>query len=513
MIPAMMPGPLFPPLGFPSPQHHERHAGRDLLSNMPMDVQFVHHLEQHLQHSLDDPHSSDCHLFLHFPKQPVPPPTSAAADLGVLQQLPQSTTFAGHRSILSQSYSVSRFLHGDSGTILSGPFNRPVLVLHLTIADPYMTADAAVKALRSLYGLVMEGAAGSANGSKSQAMDRALADLTAGFIFMLGHVEAMAVDQAARLLDWETVEAVLAYCLNGASFPNVEYNHADVYGLPYPRAAFRYGRGAGLPIRRLLRSAVDFVLQNIPSGFVFNPASTSTAGPLSTLSRLPVDVDVALGETSAAGHSLAENSRRAAAGGPNSHGRGVNGTHLRSSGSVSLPVRAAANGAANAKQGSALSAPIVFGDFAPRHEPADADSSNATGTDAASPADSLSRILTNLPFGYAKYILEHPALGVAVPGAASVVGTVERQTLARAVVAERERCRQLALDSVSSGRLFGGAGEQRAAVLGRVRSPVPPMQRSHSAAVDGWDVLGWKELYHGDTGEVARIWAQAEGRR
>ncbi|KAL1897573.1 hypothetical protein Sste5346_003876 [Sporothrix stenoceras] len=474
---SMMSPPFFQPSGFPNAGPHERHGGRDDVPSHGFDFQFVHHLQQQLQHSFDNPQTSDCHLILHVPKANANPNNGTESNGPEQQQQQQfsTTMFAGHRNILVQSQSIGHLLRSDVGTMHSGPFNQPILALHMKIDDPYITVDAAVQALRSLYGHPL---------ADVQSVDKALANLTAGFVLMLDHVESVGAEQASRLIGWDTIEKVLAYVLNGASFPNTADGNTNPNGPAYAHADLRYGRGAGLAVRRLLSQAVDFVVRNFPTAYVLNTATTSSTGTLSTLLRFPLDTTKATAAPQATDDDAAKTSS--------------NGTfaHLRSAGSVSLPV--------NSKKCGPRSPKIVFGGFADESSKGPPSSINgvlnAANNEQTDVASILSRILVNLPYDYLKYVLGHPQL------------TADRLSITRAVIEEREGRRLQALNAIHAGAILNNS-DQRNAILGRLQRPTPPHHRDHPVAIDGWDVLGWKEFSHGETGELVRVWAHADASR
>ncbi|CAK7234240.1 hypothetical protein SEUCBS140593_008875, partial [Sporothrix eucalyptigena] len=200
---SMVSPPFFPPNGFTNAGPHERHGGRDGIPTRGIDFQFVHHLQHHVQHSFDNPQTSDCHLILHLPhnKATVVPEANSND-----QQALSSTIFAGHRSVLSQSYSIGHLLRSDAGTMHNGPFNQPILALHMKIEDPYISIEAAIQALRGLYGHPLADMSTNGPLSPAQAVDKALANLAAGFVFMLDHVESIGAEQAGRFIGWDTIE-------------------------------------------------------------------------------------------------------------------------------------------------------------------------------------------------------------------------------------------------------------------------------------------------------------------
>ncbi|ERT00645.1 hypothetical protein HMPREF1624_01872 [Sporothrix schenckii ATCC 58251] len=478
---SMMSPPFFPPSGFPNAGPDERQGRRDDAPNRGIDFQFVHHLQQQLQHNFDNPQTSDCHLILHLPKANASSNNGAELN-GPEQQHGPTTMFAGHRGVLAQSQSIGHLLRSDIGTIHSGPFNRPILALHMKIEDPYISVEAAVQALRSLYGHPL---------ADTQSLDKALSNLTAGFIFMLDHVESVGAEQAGRLIDWTTVEKVLAYGLNGASFPNAADGNTNPNGPAYAHADLRYGRGAGLSVRRLLSQALDFVVRNFPTNFVFNAAVATSTGPLSTLLRFPADTT----KTVPATDVPQSTATKAASDGTTAH--------IRSAGSVSLPMRGP-NDSSNSKKGGPRSPKIVFGGFADELANVAHGSINgvlsAADNSQADAATVLSRILINLPYDYLKYVLGHSQL------------TADRASITRDIVEERERRRLQALEVIHAGDNLNSP-EQRDAILGRLQRPTPPLHRDHPIDIDVWDVLGWKEVCHGDTGELVRVWAHADASR
>ncbi|CAK7224967.1 hypothetical protein SCUCBS95973_005698 [Sporothrix curviconia] len=491
---SMMSPPFFPPpSGFPNSGPHDRHGGgRNGVPTRGIDFQFVHHLQHHIQRSFDNPQTTDCHLVLHLP----------SSESNTLEQQPVSTTmFAGHRSVLAQSYSVGNLLRSDSGIMHNGPFNQPILALHMKIEDPYITIEAAIQALRSLYGHPLADPTTDRSMTPvkaNQALDKALANVAAGFIFMLDHVESVAADQAERLLGWDTVEKVLAFCLNGATFPNTAGTEKTAYGPAFGPAWLRYARGAGTAVRRLLSRAIAFVAHNVPADFVFNASAPSSAAqPLATLLRFPIDTWSAIDTVDVNVNTSTDSSNSA--------------THARSAGSVSLPVRKTSD-SISAKQGGGVRSPkILFGDFATDEAAKTTQSINGVvkGVAASGQADHtnaddistvLSRILLNLPFCFLEHILVQPQLAA------------HRESFARAIVDERERRRLQALDGLHASAILNEP-EQRDAVVGRNQQPTPPTQSNPPFSIEEWDVLGWKEVLDGETGRFERVWAHADASR
>ncbi|CAK7565860.1 MAG: hypothetical protein SEPTF4163_003790 [Sporothrix epigloea] len=490
---SMMSPPFYHLNGFPDTGPHGRRGGRNGIATPEIDFRFVHHLQHHIQHSYDNPQTTDCHLVLHFSQAK----TATASESKTPEQQSVSTNiFAGHRSVLAQSYSIGELLRYDAGVMHNGPFNQPIHTLHMKIDDPYISTEAANQALRSLYGHALADPAADGSLNPTQAIDKALANLAAGFIFMLDHVESVAFQQAERLLGWDVVEKVLAFCLNGATFSNTAGVEKDTGRPAFVPLRLRYARGTGAAVRSLLDRATDFVARNAPTDFTFdsNSSAPNSATALATLLRFPIDTwTVSSKSTTFEGNGS------------------INGTaHIRSTGSVSLPVRKT-SGSTDTRQTSVRSPKILFGDFAPRIDegtgPAQLTNgfvkrssgdiiSGATVTDTSTV---LSRILLNLPFGILKYILCQPQL------------TSSRISLSRVIVDERERRRLHALDGIHAG-VFLENSEQRNLVLGRLQQSTPPTQSSLPFPLEEWDVLGWKEAF-GEDGQLECVWVGAERSR
>ena len=481
----MMSPPFFPPNGFPNAGPHDRHHGsRNGIPARGIDFQFVQHLQHLVQHSFENPQTTDCHLIFHLPHYK----TTAASQSSAPEQQQQSvstTVFAGHCSVLVQSYSIGNLVRSDTGIMHSGPFNQPILALHMKIDDPYITIEAAVQALRSLYGHPLADPTADRSLSPTQALDKALANLAAGFFFMLDHVESVAAEQAERLLGWDTVEKVLAFCLNGATFPNTAGIDEDVYGPAFAPARLRYARGAGIAVRRLLNRAIAFIAHQVPADFCFDASEPKSSASTPVLLRFPVD-------TWSAYAGPAQDSSNGAA-------------RARSAGSVSLPTRKTSD-ATSAKQASVRSPKILFGDFAPRVDESARYAQGINGVmngmsahyqaDEAGPDISavLSRILLNLPFNFLKHVLDQPQLAG------------HRASFARAIIDERERRRLRTLDGLHAGTIMSEP-EQRDAILGRNQQPTPPAQSNPPFTIEEWDVLGWAEVCDGNTGHLERYWA------
>ncbi|EPE09012.1 hypothetical protein F503_04599 [Ophiostoma piceae UAMH 11346] len=471
-----------------------------------VDFQLIQHLQQQVHHSFDSPQTADTHILLHFPKDPSQASRNARSDP---RNNEQSKMFAGHRAVLSQSYTIAQFLRNDPGTMHPGPYNQPVFSYHLKIDDPFLTSEAAMQALRSLYGLPIESlsAAGQPIGG---AMDKALANLAAGFLFMLENVKAVGAEQVSQLISWETVERVFAFCLNGASFPNLPDNPSpNPYEQPFLRADFRYGDSTSPIIRRLLQAAIGFVVRNFPHDVQLSLGGVVDSA-LPRFSRFPAEVSTKAHKAAAQAHVSAQiNSTSGIA-----VSTGADAAHSRSNGSVSMPFRSSAGGSTG--QAGIKSPQLMFGDFAPREDSASSlpfPKANGVVADTACVV-ALSQILVSLPFGYLKHILEHPALGTATANAEAQgpITFERRRALIGSVTEERERHRQDALNSIRAGLVIDIA-EQREAVLSRVQGPASPQHRDHPFAVDAWDSLGWKEYSYGDEPKLGRVWAQSETSR
>ncbi|CAK7264237.1 hypothetical protein SEPCBS119000_000886 [Sporothrix epigloea] len=491
---SMVSPPFFHPNGFLDAGLHGGRSGRNGIAAPGIDFRFVHHLQHHMQHSYDNPQTVDCHLILHLPFAKT---TSDSGSKTSGQPSEPTTLFAGHRSVLVQSYSIGDILRHDTGVMYNGPFNQPITTLHMRIEDPYISIEAANQALRSLYGHPLTDPSGAGDSTSDQALDKALAILAAGFIFMLDHVESVAVEQAERLLGWDVVEKLLAFCLNGATFPNTTGPDKDTHKAVFASSRLRYARGAGAAVRRLLSRAIAFLVHNVPEDFVFDSSASSydSTPSLSTLLRFPID-------TLAASAGLANSDRHSKA----------NGTaEISSTGLVSLPVRKP-SGSIDTKQAGVRSPKIVFGDFAPRMDESAAPMQLINGFGKKSFVDTptgvygtdtsavFSRILLNLPFAVLKHILYQPQL-------ASL-----RTSNCQAIVQERERRRIQALNAVHAGVILEDL-EHRNLVLRRTQQPTPPTQSSLPFSLEEWDVLGWKEVCDGEVGFLDRIWAGAETAR
>ncbi|CAK7262491.1 hypothetical protein SEPCBS57363_000080 [Sporothrix epigloea] len=490
---SMMSPPFYHLNGFPDTGPHGRRGGRNGINAPGIDFRFVHHLQHYLQHSYDNPQTIDCHLVLHFPHAKT---ATASESKTPDQQSVPTTIFSGHRSVLVQSYSIGELLRYDTGVMHNGPFNQPIHTLRMKIDDPYMSIEAANQALRSLYGHALADPTADGALAPTQSIDKALANFAAGFIFMLNHVESVAVQQAERLLGWDVVEKVLAFCLNGATFSNTAGVESETDRPAFIPARLRYARGTGAAVRSLLDRTIAFVVHHAPADFTFDSKASAlnSTTTLATLLRFPIDTwSLSAKPTTFDGNSS------------------IDGTaHIRSTGSVSLPMRKT-SGSIDTKQTCVRSPKILFGDFAPRIDESTGPAQLTNGFVKKSPGDILagaaitdtstvlSRILLNLPFGTLKHILCQPQV------------TLLRTSFSRAIVDERERRRLQALDGIHAG-VFLENSEQRNLVLGHIQQSTPPTQSNMPFPFEEWDVLGWKEVYEED-GQLECVWVGAETSR
>ncbi|EFX02258.1 hypothetical protein CMQ_2307 [Grosmannia clavigera kw1407] len=479
-------------------------------------LEFVHFLEQQLHQSFHDARSADCYLMLHFPskvdiKGGLNRSTGrdASSKSGALMGGPP-LLFMGHRAALTQSHTISQMLHSGNGvTVQTGSFGYPVLVLHVTLGDPYITADASFQALRSLYGLANNDVNVTTAHSRVQAMDMAISNLVAGFLFMLNNVEMVGVEQACQLLGWDTIERVLAFCLNGSVLPNTPTVDHDMFGIPYPQAEFRYARGAGQNIRRLLHKALDFIIWNFPDGFVMQESSELADTSPVPLSRFPCTSPK---EVPVEGHHASCMPFKRDANHDYQLRNDQDTSKTFSSGSVSLPSRTVDLRSKRSPQ----SETIVFGDFSPAqgkktmstclplvtpngtHKPGSIPPSQANSTAAI-----LSRVLSGIPFGFVNFILEHPNLGWGSSNSSLPLALDTRRAIARDLVVERESRRQRTVHEIREHTSVDLDG-----ILPRICSPSPPHHQDYT--MDGWDALGWKEACHNEGPGLVRILQQSQ---
>lgn len=514
--PALLSPPPPPPsvYGFPDLGHvkGDIHPREDVHR---LGFEFVHFLKQRLHQSFHDTRSADCYIFLHFPRGKL----EAKGGLDRLADAtPESSTlangppplFMGHRAVLTQSYTISQILHSSSGaTLQMGSFGYPVLVLHINLDDPYISADASMQALRSLYGFPINDISTTAAQSRIHAMDMAISNIAAGFLFMLNDVEVVGVELSCQLLGWDTIERVLSFCLNGVVLPNTPTVDHDMFGMPYPQAEFRYARGAGQNIRRLLHKALEFIIWNFPTGFGMQESSELADTSPVPLSRFPCtspkELPVEGGYTSVV-HSSRDGNH------DTQRWNRQDVSKISSSGSVSLPSRTADSRLKRSPQSST----IVFGDFSPAHEtesaPACLPSEAANGThrpngnlvsETNNTAAALSRVLAGVPFGFVNYILEHPNLGRGGSSFSLPLALENRRAIAHDLAIERESRRLLAVREIREDKTIDLDG-----ILARIRNPSPPLYQDYT--MDGWDALGWKEVCHNEGPGLVRIWPESQ---
>ncbi|KAI1076880.1 hypothetical protein F5B20DRAFT_305584 [Whalleya microplaca] len=355
----------------------------------------------------------------------------------------------GHKLVLARSPALKQYIMAarasDSGSH----------TITVEADDSYLRSDAWWNAVRRLY-LYPLLTVGDVVGNTGNGMDFT-GDNADRFAFCLGYAAAghhlhmqdvsiRGLQIAAELINWKTVEAALAFVLEGATHRHVEYDHEQGgIDLAYVTLDFEYGPDTKI----LLEAVMSFLINAFPSNFevdtsVVDPpkfarippvAATTVAAPLSANSTAP---------------SIA---------------RGTSIRHPAKSNRLSS---------------------IKFGDL-PAAYPEDGP---APQRDPAQCSPVLSRVLLNLPFDELRAVLTSESNGVSGWNTAQ-----DRYHAVADVVAEREARRLRAVEAVRAGAVPHFHEIQR-----RLSA-----QRRHAIA-EPWDILNWQEAVIRPRGaEVPRV--------
>ncbi|KAM3565119.1 hypothetical protein MY1884_000369 [Beauveria asiatica] len=363
------------------------------------------HLAAYAQHQFGNPELSDCCLELRYLDDRAPP-----------------VRIAGHRFMLNRSAVLASLLRQQ---ILSpSPPDRSQQTVLIETNSKWIRSDSFYMAAQRLYGMPLLQYPGPRNhqldsgeltdaGSNVQQLDFALSYAAAGHLIGWAPVTKRGCEVATQLIDWQTVERVLEFALDG---------HCDVG----THDTFRYGEGSKI----ILDAVVTFIVHNFPSTFELD---TEVITPVQ-YARLPIHPPPPSRSTAQASAALIADEK---------------------------PVVQLGKGRRSQKLTN-----IQFGDLTLT----ESNPASATETPKASrPAQPvshavLSRILLNIPFTQLKMILESSGSGN-VNGWANAES---RYRIVKSAVDEREVRRVRAVEAVSDGRV-PGAGELRASL----RAPEP----------------------------------------
>ncbi|ATY65237.1 hypothetical protein A9K55_004272 [Cordyceps militaris] len=325
---------------------------------------------------------------------------------------------AGHRFILNRSAELASLLRRQ--IVSPSPPDRSQQTVFIETNSKWIRSDSFYMAAQRLYGLPLLPYPGSRNhhpdsgeltdaGSNVEQLDFALSYAAAGHLIGWVPVTKRGCEVATQLIDWQTIERVLEFALDG---------HRD----QGTHDTYRYGEGSKI----ILDAVVTFIVHNFPPTFELH---TEVIAPVQ-YARLPMHAP------------------------PPSRPSAQQSTEDK-------PVVQLGKGRRSQKLSN-----IQFGDLTV----SESNPTSATETPKASrPAQPvshavLSRILLNIPFTQLKMILESAGSGN-VNGWANAES---RYRIVKAAVDEREARRVRAVDAVADGRVLD-AEELRASL----RAPEP----------------------------------------
>lgn len=449
----------YAPLGLANPSPQRDVPPFDHRPSFP-DMAPLHQLLSTVARGWNNPELADCMVAFHMLR---PQDCRARQDDGSVPGA-KHLQIHGHRLLLSQSPRLQQLFHAEPGE------DRRVSSFSHWIVDRYLTPDALIIALQSLYGIPpppLPAIKGDV-ASQTYVLHTALALAAAGQSLELPYLRDMAIQEARHFLNWENLELVLDFCLGNAEHlypPSISGNDRG-YAPPEPcaEAHFNYGPLA----RMLLMDVAIFVSDHFPPAFVLD---TAIADP--TYARIPPLAGSAL-KNNLPERLVAEQDKA----------------------SSRLILHGASRSVTNVPRHASVRS-IQFGDLSPAAANGEPESVgvgvgvgldakvNGGGPEGAAPSQAgnsrtwvLSRILLNLPFDFLRVVLENRDLGAA----SDSQPLSHRRRVVAEVIAAREHRRHAALEAVRSS----GVGETRTLVE-RLKRHGP------SGMPDLWDGLCWHE--------------------
>lgn len=205
------------------------------------------------------------------------------ADAGVIFSMPV------HSVIVSRSPTLASAIVASNGM----PAEESLKVIRVSSRDKFINGLAFTEALKYLYGGALqtfvelaEGLQPFANSLEDvepfsvprQRMDQALSYAAAGFFLQLPSVTARGIENAKRLLRWDTVEHALAFALDGGlgSFwgesGERRQSVSSAGNSPHPGAAQSILPTYEAYSITLLRDVVEFIAYTFPKLFSLNTA-------------------------------------------------------------------------------------------------------------------------------------------------------------------------------------------------------------------------------------------------
>lgn len=335
--------------------------------------------------------------------------TDCSLELRYLDDRAPPVRIPGHRFILNRSPELAALLRQQ--TLSPSPPDRSQQTVLIETNSKWIRSDSFYMAAQRLYGLPLLQYPGPRNlhpesgeltdaGSSVEQLDFALSYAAAGQLLRWAPVTRRGCEVATQLIDWQTIERVLEFALDGHN----DLGTHDVY---------RYGEGSKI----ILDAVVTFVVHNFPPTFDLDAQVVSPV----QYARLPTH--------------------------PPPLAPAQLTTH-RSTASAADDMPAVQLGKGRRSQKITN---IQFGDFALTDSQPPSETETPKASRPAQPVSHavLSRILLNIPFTQIKMILESSGSGN-VNGWANAES---RYRIVKAAVEEREARRVKAVDAVVDGRV------------------------------------------------------------
>lgn len=242
-----------------------------------------------------------------------PPVTSVSPDDSVVELANHLSSQFGKREFTDYILEVS---HADAGIIFSMPVHSVIVTRSPTLAsaivasntmlieealkvvrvssrDKFINGLAFTEALKYLYGGALltfvdlvEGLQPFDNSLEDvgpfsvprQRMDQALSYAAAGFFLQLPNITARGIENAKRLLRWDTVEHALAFALDGGmnpfwgEFGERRQSISSAGNSPHPGSAHFTSPTYESYSTSLLRDVIEFIAYSFPIRFSLNTA-------------------------------------------------------------------------------------------------------------------------------------------------------------------------------------------------------------------------------------------------
>ncbi|OAA79279.1 hypothetical protein LEL_02765 [Akanthomyces lecanii RCEF 1005] len=391
---------------FPPPDFHRMMPNPSMPPHLMPPSDDADQLAGYTQQQFGNPELSDCSLELRYLDDRAPP-----------------VRIAAHRFVLNRSPELASLLRQQIQS--PSPPDRSQQTVLIETNSKWIRSDAFYMAAQRLYGMSLLQYPGNRNlhiesgdlteaGSNVDQLDFALSYAAAGQLLGWGPVTKRGCEVATQLIDWQTIERVLEFALEG---------HCDLG----THDAYRYGEGSKV----ILDAVVTFIVHNFPSTFELD---AEVVAPVQ-YARLPMHPPPPAPSRPAAQQSTILADEK--------------------------PVVQLGKGRRSQKLTN-----IQFGDLALTESNPASETETPKASRPAQPVSHavLSRILLNIPFTQLKMILESSGSGN-VNGWANAES---RYRIVKAAVDEREARRVKAVDAVADDRV-PDAEELRASL----RAPEP----------------------------------------